>query len=405
MAEVLRPTTLRQLEEVVAWAVSSETPLEVVGRGSKRGYGRMVEADRVLALDGLAGIVLHEPAELVMSAGAGTPVDEIEAALAAHNQELAFEPADYGALSGGEPGRQTIGGVFACNLSGPRRLRSGAARDHLLGAQMVTGHGHVVVTGGRVVKNVTGYDLCKLLTGSFGTLAAMSQVTFKVMPRAETATTLITLGRDEAALLTLLRRATGTAADIAGAAMLPSLASGRSVVSRVRKLQRAAAMLRIEGTAPSVAFRTRELEEALAAPDLEQLRLDADETRVLWREIRDVTLLAEGAALWRLAVPPTRAGELVAWTAEFTYERLFDRAGGLIWLAPRPAYAGADATIRRAVEDCGGSATLVRGPAGLRRSIAPFQPQDDGLAALTRRVKASFDPRAVLNPGRMYAGV
>ena len=405
MAEVLRPSTLRQLEEVVAWAVASETALEVIGRGSKQGYGRAVEATHVLALDGLAGIAMHEPAELVMSAGAGTPLAEIEAVLDASNQELAFEPADYGALCGGEPGRQTIGGVFACNLSGPRRLRSGAARDHLLGAQMVTGHGHVVVTGGRVVKNVTGYDLCKLLTGSFGTLAALSQVTFKVMPKAETATTLLVLGRDEAELLALLRRATGTAADVAGAAMLPPLASGRSVIPAVRKLQRSAAALRLEGTAPSVAFRAQELEVALAGPGLEQVRVDADETRILWREIRDVTLLTRAAALWRLTVPPTRAGELVGWTAEVTYERLFDRAGGLIWLAPREAFAAADATIRRAVEDCGGSATLVRGSAELRRKIAPFQPQDPALAALTRRVKASFDPKAVLNPGRMYAGI
>ena len=201
----------------------------------------------LVSLDGLAGISLYEPDELVMSAAAGTPLALIESELAERGQELAFEPADYGALLGGGAGRQSIGGVFACNLAGPRRLKSGAARDHLLGLHCVTGHAQEIKTGGRVVKNVTGYDLCKLLTGSYGTLAALTQVTFKVMPRAEASLTLLATGPGEPALLALLRAATGTPCEISGAAYLPPLAAGRSRVDMVRSAARGVAAIRLEG--------------------------------------------------------------------------------------------------------------------------------------------------------------
>ena len=184
MTEPFRPGAANELREVIAAALASESPLEVMGRGTKRTLGRPPEIEAAVRLDRLAGIGLYEPEELVMSAGCGTPLAEIEALLAGNRQQLAFEPLDYGALLGGEPGRATIGGVFACNLSGPRRIKTGAARDHLLGVQAVTGRGDLIKSGGRVVKNVTGYDLSKLLAGSFGTLAIMTELTFKVMPAA-----------------------------------------------------------------------------------------------------------------------------------------------------------------------------------------------------------------------------
>ena len=225
------PRSIAELEQVVAWAVAEEKPLEVLGAGSKRGFGRPVDADLELVTSELAGIDMYEPAELVMSAGAGTPLAEIEAALAGKNQMLAFEPADYGAITGGEAARQTIGGVFAANVSGPRRIAAGAARDHLLGLQLVTGHGQIVKTGGRVVKNVTGYDLCKLLTGSFGTLAVMSHLTFKVLPAPETSGTLLVARADEASAIEVACRAMGTAFDVSAAAVLPPEAAARSTVS------------------------------------------------------------------------------------------------------------------------------------------------------------------------------
>jgi glycolate oxidase FAD binding subunit len=400
-----RPTNPAELRELVAWAAAEEQPLELAGLGSKRALGRPVDAPASVSLGGLAGISLYEPDELVMSAAAGTPLSLIEAELAERGQELAFEPADYGALLGGGAGRQSIGGVFACNLAGSRRLKAGAARDHLLGLHCVTGHGQEIKTGGRVVKNVTGYDLCKLLTGSYGTLAALTQVTFKVMPRAEASLTLLATGPDETSLLALLRAATGTPCEISGAAYLPPLAAGRSRVATVRSAARGVAAIRLEGFAPSIAYRSGLLQQLLAGAGIAFASVGTEDTDVLWREIRDVALLTPDRPLWRLSVAPAAAGELVGWTAELSYERMFDWAGGLIWLALKEDWARQAAILRKALAGRGGHSTLVRGPEGLRREVEVFEPQPPALRGLTERVKRSFDPKAVLNPGRMYAGI
>ena len=396
------PQSIAELRDLVAAAAGDRLPLAIDGRGTTRGFGRPVDAAATLSTAGLTGIDLYEPAELVMSAGAGTRLSEIEAVLAERDQALAFEPPDYGALSGGEPDGQTIGGVFACNLAGPRRPKAGAARDHLLGVQCVTGRGEVIKTGGRVVKNVTGYDLCKLLTGSFGTLAVMSRVTFKVLPKAETEATLLVFGPAEPALLATLRRAVGSAHEVAGAALMPALAAGRSQVGTVRFLSTMQAAIRLEGPAPSVAYRLGALTRELGGEGAHFERLEAHDSRLLWAEIRDVRLLTQSRPLWRLSLPPAAAGELAAWFTDVSYERLYDWAGGLVWLALQPEWADAAPTLRRAFEGRGGHATLVRGPLELRSQVDVFEPQPAPLAALSRRVKASFDPHGVLNPGRMY---
>ena len=404
--QTFRPTKLTELEQVVAWAVAEETTLEVVGRGSKRGLGRPVEAAAELRLDRLSGIGMYEPDELVMSAAAGTPLATIEAELAERHQELAFEPADYGLILGGEPRQQSIGGVFACNLAGPRRLKAGAARDHLLGVQCVTGHGQTIKTGGRVMKNVTGYDLCKLLAGSYGTLAVASQLTFKVLPAAADCVTLLLSGGDEATLLAVLRRAMGTSAEVSSAALLPASATRRSAVPAIAAAARPVACLRLEGTSVSIAYRIDSLERLCTDPGgLDAARLDAEASRTLWREIRDVRLLDPGLPiLWRISCPPAAAVQVMAAATPLGAALLLDWAGGLVWAAL--ADGGEDAGVailRRALADCGGHATLVRAPAELRTRIAPFQPQPEALAALGRRVKQGFDPQGVLNPGRMYA--
>jgi glycolate oxidase FAD binding subunit len=401
----LAPKSLEELREAVADAASQPRLLEVVGQGTKRGFGRPVEANAVLSTKALAGVDLYEPEELVMSAGAGTPLATIEAMLAERQQELAFEPLDLGAVLGGEPGGGTIGGVFACNLSGPRRLKVGAARDHLLGVQCVTGRGEAIKTGGRVVKNVTGYDLCKLLTGSHGTLAVMSRVTFKVMPRAESSATLLLVGSDERLLLGRLREAMKTSNDVSGAALLPALAAGRSAIRSVAHAGRPMAAMRLEGPPPSVAARLEALSGVLGGQGLELQPLDDADTSLLWREIRDLRLMAPRRALWRLSLPPTAAEELSGWIAELAQERLYDWAGGLVWIAPRAAWAEAHETIRRAIEGRGGHATLVRADEDLRAMVPVFQPQPAPLAALTRRVKESFDPLRILNRGRMYPDI
>src|SRR6187401_2993632 len=258
MPDKLKPRDAKEVEEAVRWALGNEKPLEITGQGTKRTIGRPSQTDLTLDLSGLTGITLYEPAELVLSARAGTPLSEIEALLEKNNQELAFEPIDYGPVLGSEVNRGTLGGAIAANLSGPRRIKAGAARDHFLGVTAVTGRGETFKSGGRVVKNVTGYDLCKVLAGSYGTLAALTDVTVKVLPRAETEETVLVLGLSDVNAIKAMSAAMASSCDVSGAAHLPA-----HIAFRFGGLEstQATTALRLEGVAPSVKHR----KEALVA--------------------------------------------------------------------------------------------------------------------------------------------
>lgn len=405
MPDVLSPRDAREAESAIADAVARNRRLELIGTGSKRGVGRPVAADTVLDLSGLRGVALYEPEELVLTAGPGTPMAEIEALLAQRGQELAFEPPDLGPLYGGAAGAGTLGGVVAGNLSGPRRIRAGAARDHFLGARAVSGRGEAFKTGGRVVKNVTGYDLCKLLAGSWGTLAALTEVTLKVMPRAESHCTLLLLGFDPAAAVRAMTAAAGSPHDVSGLAFLPAAAAARSNVAVVRGAGLSATAIRVEGPAASVAYRLRALQDALGNGAVAGTIAD-DDSRRLWREIRDVAVLAGDATriVWRLSVPPADGSRVAAALAPLGDADWFmDWGGGLIWLSLPPADDAHAPMVRGALgAAAGGHATLLRAPAETRSRVDVFPPQPPALAALSRRVKDSLDPRGILNPGRMW---
>ena len=247
MTDTLKPRDAKEVEDAVRWALGNDKALELVGQGSKRAIGRPSQTDLTLDLSGLSGVTLYEPEELVLSAKAGTPLAEIETLLDENNQQLAFEPMDYGPLLGGAAGQGTIGGAIAANLSGPRRIKAGAARDHFLGVTAVTGRAETIKSGGRVVKNVTGYDLCKLFAGSWGTLAAMTDITVKVLPKAETEATVLVEGLDDARACAAMAAAMGSACDVSGAAHLPDHVA--SYFDGLPKPE-AATALRLEGFAP-----------------------------------------------------------------------------------------------------------------------------------------------------------
>lgn len=389
MTETLKPETDDQVIEIVRWALAGAVPLELAGRGSKRGFGRPVQAAHALDLSGLAGIEVYEPEELVLTARPGTPMAEIEAALAASGQALAFEPPDLGPLYGGAAGAGTLGGTVGCNLSGPRRLKAGAARDHVLGIEAVSGRGQAFKSGGRVVKNVTGYDLPKLLTGAFGTLAAMTRITVKVLPAPETVRTLVIAGLDDTAGVAVLTRALTSPYEVSGAAHLPAGILGDAARSLVR----------IEGFGPSVDSRVASLSQLLGDAGPVAV-LDSGESVDLWRRIRDVSPFAgDGRAVWRVSVAPTAGPQIAAAAGGAHY---FDWGGGLVWIAVPPDGDAGAASIRAAVGAAGGGhATLVRAPAGLRAALPVFEPQPPALLALERRVRESFDPKGILSPGRM----
>jgi glycolate oxidase FAD binding subunit len=388
-----RPSDEAQLVDIVAASVAREEPLEVVAGGSKRGLGRPLQTPHTLELGAFSGIRLYEPEELVLTAGAATPLAEIETALEAAGQMLAFEPGDWGPLFGAKPGAQTLGGVLACNLAGPRRIRQGAARDHLLGFRAVSGRGEAFKAGGRVVKNVTGYDLSKLMAGSYGTLAVLTEVSVKVLPRPETTGTVVLHGLGDAAALGAMTLGLNSSHEVSGAAHFPEGEGGKAMTA-----------LRLEGPEPSVAARAAALMQELAALGACEVRYGAD-ALAPWRRLRDVEPFAGHGdrVVWRVSVPPTAGPLLVAGLAGvLDVHHFFDWGGGLVWLAVAGAEDGGAAAIRGALARLSGHATLIRAADPLRAAIAVFEPQPAPLAALTRRVKESFDPRRILNPGRMY---
>jgi glycolate dehydrogenase FAD-binding subunit len=410
MTDTLKPRDGKDAEAAVQWALAEGKALELIGQGSKRAIGRPAQTDLTIDLSGLSGVTLYEPEELVLSAKAGTPLAEIEALVAAKGQQLSFEPMDYEQILGVFAGRGTIGGALAANLSGPRRIKAGAARDHFLGVTAVSGRGETFKSGGRVVKNVTGYDLCKLIAGSWGTLAAMTEVTIKTLPRPETEQTLLVRGLEPQRAVEAMTAAVGSSCDVSGAAHLPAGVAARIPSGEIAGAGGAVTALRLEGFAPSVAHRKRML-EALMKPFGDLVSVGEVVSQALWRAVRDVTPFAASRngldrPLWRVSTAPSRGAELAAMIAKRAEaQMLYDWAGGLIWLALDPSDDAGAALVRRAVAAIGGHATLIRAPASTRAAIDVFEPQDAAVAALTKRVKESFDPKGVLNPGRMWAGV
>jgi glycolate oxidase FAD binding subunit len=401
-----QPSDARQAEETIAWAAAEGQSLEVVAGGSKRALGRPPRTDHTLDVSRLAGIVEYEPAELILTARAATPMAEVEAQLESRRQMLAFEPPDWrGVLGGG--GAPTLGGVIACNIAGPRRVRAGAARDYFLGFSAINGWGDAWKAGGKVVKNVTGYDMCKLQAGAYGTLSVLTEVTLKVMPKPESACTVLLRGLADEIAIPTLAQALNTPYEVSAAAHLPATAARRSAVAAAADGLGSATALRLEGPHPSVAYRADAIETLLGRGS----RLDAADTARLWAEIGAAQPLLElrTRCVWRLCPTPASAAAVMqAVRGQLSSaEAFYDWGGGLMWLSVDADEAGPDsgaAAVRAAVRQVGGHATLIVAPDTVRATVPVFEPAEGALAALSQRVKDGFDPRHVLNPGRMQEG-
>ncbi len=373
----MRPQSEAELAGIIAGATG---PFHVRGGGT-RAIGRPV-AGEVLETGGLSGITLYEPGALTLVVQAGTPLAEVEAALAAEGQRLAFEPMDFRGLLG-TSGAPTIGGVVAANVSGPRRVQAGACRDFCLGVRFVDGTGQVIRNGGRVMKNVTGYDLVKLVAGSWGTLGVLTEVSLKVLPVPEAAACLMIDGLSDAAAVGVMAQALGSPFEITGAAHASSGVDGHPVT-----------MLRIEGFAGSVDYRAGRLQEMFADHPV-RVERDPDRIRAGWAWVRDVERMHDAAGdVWRISCKPSDAPALTARLEAGTL--LYDWGGGLVWaLMPE----GTDARARLGAFD--GHATLVRGSEASRAALPVFQPEPAALATLSAGLRARFDPRGLLNPGLM----
>jgi glycolate oxidase FAD binding subunit len=363
--------TLTNETEVAEAIIAANGPLKITGGGT-RPIGKP-PAGEILSAAGLSGITLYEPGALTLVTRAGTPLAEIEAALDVEHQRLAFEPMDHRTLLG-TTGTPTIGGVVAANVSGPRRISVGACRDFMLGVRFVDGSGQIIKNGGRVMKNVTGYDLVKLLTGSYGTLGVLTEVSLKVLPKPETTATLCIPDQSIAQAVAAMSAALGSPFEITGAAHIPGGSSKT--------------LLRIEGFEQSVAYRTQKLQSLLSRFGEVAVLPDGDH----WTDIANVAVFAESAKdIWRISVRPSEA-EAIVNSLPNGSETLLDWGGGLIWAA---VLQGTD--LRAKLAAFNGHATLIKGTA----DVPAFQPEPAPLAILTAGLRAKFDPRSILNSGMM----
>jgi glycolate oxidase FAD binding subunit len=392
--EIISPASEAEAAQFVLEARAKGRKLDIVGGGTRVGLGRPACADLKLSTTQMSGIVFYEPAEMVICAQAGTPVRQIEALIAQRGQMLPFEPMDHCPLYGSE-GEPTIGGLVAGNISGPRRISAGAARDALIGLRLVNGGGELIKSGGRVMKNVTGLDLVKLNCGAHGTLGLVTQATFKLLPKPECEASIVIRRLEDKRAIEALSIALGSPFGVSGAAHI-SAGMGREFPRT---------FLRIEGFRASVDYRIASL-LALLEPFGAKHALEDEYSERIWRAVGDAAFLAAPGehAVWRVSLAPSRAADFMAKLGPAALAHFYDWGGGLVWLSSE-ASASAAAAIRAALAPFGGHATLVRAPVELRAAIDVFQPLSAPLMQITKGVKASFDPNGLFNFGRMYRGV
>jgi glycolate oxidase FAD binding subunit len=408
--DTLKVRDAKDVEQAVRAAIAGDQPLEIIGHGSKRLIGQPMATNAVLDLSALDAVTSYEPNELIVTLQAGAPLADVLSLIDSKNQQFAFEPVDTAPLLG-TTGLGTVGGMIAAGLAGPRRVKAGGARDHLLGAHAVSGFGDSFKTGGKVVKNVTGYDLCKLLAGSWGTLAVMTEVTLKVMPRPESERTLVLRALDDLVANRAMTMALGSPFDVSGAAHVPASALRSEVagLDRLGSPREALTLLRLEGTVASATHRAAALAGALKSFGNAKVLQDAESAQI-WNSVRDVQPFAAKGPLgawpvWRIVCPPASGGAMGQGLARQSGgDVIYDWGGGLIWAALPPRADAQAALVRQHVSAVGGHATLLRAGEEVRRQIDVFHPQGGGLAALGERVRSSFDPKAILNRGRMTRG-
>jgi glycolate oxidase FAD binding subunit len=381
----LRPSTIAELIDAVGAAQREGYALAVHGGGSKADVGRPAPEAVALDMTAFADVIDYDPAELVLTVGAGAPLTEVEALVRGEGQMLAFDPFDHGPIFGRPAGSATIGGVVAAGVAGSRRLSAGSARDHLLGFRAVSGRGEALLAGARVVKNVTGYDIPKLAAGSWGRLFAMTELTLKVLPRPPFQATRVILNLKAEQAIAAMAAAMAAQTEVVAAAHIPAEQRGGTALTAIQ----------VQGFGPSVKAKGEILDRLLSIHGTVEA-LDDDEASHVWTDLRTLAPLDRDRPLWRINVPPSRGSMIVSSLKPYDAQWLFDWAGGLVWLA-----LDADPALVRAVAtSAGGHATLVRGPAPLRSSVPAFHPPLPGVAALEARIRRAFDPAALFETGR-----
>jgi glycolate oxidase FAD binding subunit len=406
ISETYSPRTEEELAEIVSDSVVKTVPLEICGNRSKAGIGRPLQVGARVSTRDMRGVTLYEPSELVLSARSGTPLAEIENLLAESGQELPFEPCALDKVLSPDGREPTLGGAIAANASGSRRILRGSARDHVIGVRAVNGRGETIKSGGRVMKNVTGYDVARALAGSWGTLAVMSEITLKVLPRAEEMRTLICLNLSDESAVSAMCRGLGTPFEVSGAVHLQRAFTERLTLPDIASLGQSVTALRLENFSSSVEYRLGKLHQELK-PFGTLYEMDDSRSRAFWADIKALRFLSGSDwPLWRITTAPHQGARLVsALATQMTCRACYDWSGGLIWLEVPPATDASATVLRRVIAEFQADALLVRASLAARAAVGVFQPLPEVNMNLIRRLKEAFDPHRIFNPGRMYPGI
>ncbi len=401
---VLKPLSEREISEIVKSCFKKNIPLEIQGLGTKKKIGRNFQSEKTLDLSKHSGIIEYQPEELYIKVKSGTPIDLIKKELKKNNQQLAFEPTDFGPLFSGSNNEGTIGGVVSCNFAGPRRFKVGSARDHILGFRGINGRGEIIKSGGTVVKNVTGYDLSKVASGSFGTLMVFSEISIKVLPIAESNKTLIIDNNDLKSSLDYLNKSLSSSSDPSGAVFYPKIFRNQFTLNDLTVFGSITA-IRIEGSINSIDHRINKLTKDLRVESRKLDILAPEQSKIFWDDTRRLKVFSNlDKNLFRVVVPPSTTFNLLNDLSTFNIKYFVDWGGNLIWLQIDSINPKELRELRDIVKKFNGYLTIIKVSDDLKGLIDIFTINEIKYQ-ITEKIKKSFDPKRILNPGKMYIGI
>ncbi len=403
------PDNELELSKTVKKLYQENLSVEIIGSGSKRRIGKKLKCKKILDLSKLSGVIEYLPEELYIKVKACTPIAEIEALLKKHNQELAFEPLDLGYMFYGKSNKGTASGHVSCNFSGPRRFKVGSIRDHVIGFRAVNGTGDIIKSGGNVVKNVTGYDLCKLICGSFGTLVALTELTFKVLPAKENNNTLAIHELSIKDAITILNKVASSSSDTSGAVFLPLEPKNGNYEQNIEKLFKLNDLqykgpftaIRLEGSKTSIQERLANLKKELDLDSKETSNLDTYQSTLFWEKIKNLEFFNNSKnAVLRAVIPPSGCVKLINFL-DNKYKYFVDWGGSLVWFEVNNLSNNSLQSIRQFVLELNGYLTVIKHPDDQRSLEEVFTVAPDRLD-ISNNIKKSFDPKKIFNPGKMY---
>ena len=411
-SDTLYPKKEKEVAEIIKKFHKTNTPVEIIGSGSKKKIGKLLQCAKTLNLSKLSGIIEYLPGELYIKVKSGTSIDEIENELKKNNQQLAFEPIDFGYLFLGKSDYGTAAGQVSCNLSGPRRFKVGSVRDHILGFKAVNGRGEIIKSGGTVVKNVTGYDLSKLICGSYGTLCALTEITFKVLPAPEESATLVIHNLDINMAPNYLQKAISSTYDISGASFLPTDPVCNKCQMDIKKTfklndlkeEGSITAIRIEGSKKSVNQRIENLNKELNTSGLSISVLETLQSEIFWKKIKNLEFFSKTKNnILRIVIPPSFCTQL-AYQLPKNFKYFLDWGGALIWVEACELTEQMFNAVRKKVVKYGGYVSMIKNSDYLPYVEDVFT-IDRNRFSISESIKKSFDPKRILNPGKMYTGI